>query len=107
MLYLFKNDLARDETIWAHDLDAWQNCWFDEPKMLDVGVCHYSQPKINGGSVFWKPQARGILEAVVSKVAEGAQREEPTLQSLLTSELFRDRVTILNSTFNVGCSGWA
>jgi len=32
---------------------------------------------------------------------------EPTLNRVLTSKQYRDRVTVLNNTFNVGCSGFA
>jgi hypothetical protein len=106
MKHLFDTGQVNGEAIWAHDLDAWQNCWFDEPEFKDIGTCYYSQPKINGGSIFWKHQAKYILEAVLKEVDKGAEREEPVLQRMLTDEKFRDRVTVLDHTYNVGCSGF-
>ena len=38
-----------EEIIWMHDLDCWQTEWFDCPVLRDVGICEYSQPKLNGG----------------------------------------------------------
>ncbi|MHA2219403.1 MAG: hypothetical protein ACXACY_26120 [Candidatus Hodarchaeales archaeon] len=95
------------ETVWAHDLDAWQNWSFKEPKMKDVGIAQYSNNKYNGGSIFWKPESRDIVDAVVKTITEEElQREEPTLNKLLKSDEFKKRVTVLNNTFNVGCSGF-
>jgi len=94
------------DTIWAHDLDAWQNWPFKEPEFKDVGVCCYSRPKFNGGSVFWKSSAKDIVSDIVNNILSGEQRkEEPTLNRLLKSK-YKDRVTVLNNTYNVGCSGF-
>ena len=106
MKYLFDTDRVNGEVIWAHDLDAWQNCWFDEPDFRDIGACYYSQPKVNGGSIFWKHQAKYILEAVLKEIEKGEQREEPVLQRMLKDEKYASRVTILDHTYNVGCSGF-
>lgn len=95
------------ETIWSHDLDCWQNVAFAEPEFADVGACHYSRPKFNGGSVFWRPAAHDIVAVVLEQLrVETARKEEPTLQQVLTDRRYRRRVTILNSTYNVGCSGF-
>jgi len=94
------------DVIWTHDLDAWQNCWFDPPKFKDVGISTYSKPKFNGGSIFWRPESRYILESVLKEIEKGAMREEPTLNVLLNQPEFRCRVTVLNNTYNVGCSGF-
>ena len=104
--YLFDAQQVNGDVIWAHDLDAWQNCWFDEPEFLAIGACHYSRPKINGGSIFWKRQAESILEAILQEISKGAEREEPVLQRMLASEAYIDRVTVLDHTYNVGCSGF-
>ena len=106
MQHLFNTQQVNGEVIWAHDLDAWQNCWFDEPEFLDIGACYYSRPKINGGSIFWKRQAESILEAILQEISKGAEREEPVLQRMLASEAYIDRVTVLDHTYNVGCSGF-
>jgi hypothetical protein len=94
------------ETIWAHDLDVWQNEQFDEPDLADVGICRYSNSKLNGGSVFWKPQAVDLVDRVVQILADGEDREEPTLNKILKDKKLKDRVTIMNETYNVGCSGF-
>jgi hypothetical protein len=36
----------------------------------------------------------------------GAEKEEPALNAVLKSPEYRDRTTVLDSTFNVGCSGF-
>lgn len=96
-----------DDVLWAHDLDAWQNVWFYEPKFKDVGVSCYSNKKLNGGSVFWKRNAADIADAVVNALKENNEaREEPTLNKVL-KENYKDRMTVLNHTYNVGCSGYA
>lgn len=101
--YLFDNtDL--DGVFWLHDLDAWQNYWFEPPEFKDVGFCHYSRPRINGGSQFWKRSGTDILKKITSEILVNNQaKEEPTIQKFCARN---DRVSILNSTFNVGCSGF-
>jgi hypothetical protein len=97
-----------DDTVWAHDLDAWQNVWFYEPRFKDVGISCYSNHKLNGGSVFWKRSSADIVEEVVNAIkADNAAREEPTLNAILRQDKFKDRVSILDHTYNVGCSGYA
>jgi hypothetical protein len=103
---LFKDGSLKDE-IWVHDLDAWQNVWFDCPEFKDVGICEYSRPTFNGGSVFYKPSARDITEAIVSVLrANREAREEPTIDKVLRACTYKHRVTVLNPTYNVGCSGF-
>ena len=89
---------------WAHDLDAWQNAPITCPKFKDAGFAPYSRRKINGGVQFWKRSGCDILEAVVVELVKNkAAREEPTLDKFC---LDNKRVTILNSKYNVGCSGF-
>lgn len=90
--------------IFAHDLDAWQNYTF-EVDFGDVGISTYSSSKFNGGVVFWRLSAKDIIDEIVDTLINGEQKEEPTINKLLTST-YKDRTTILNSTFNVGCSGF-
>lgn len=107
MKYLFDNDLVND-IIWAHDLDAWQNVEFDAPEFKDVGITCYSTPKFNGGSIFWRKSSRDIVEKVVSTIVEKKERkEEPTINKILKSKEYEKRVTVINRSFNVGCSGYA
>ena len=49
------NNGNAEEIVWAKDLDCWQDVWFDCPEIEgDVGASEYSNPKFNGGSIFWK-----------------------------------------------------
>jgi len=106
--YLFDNNLVDDnEVIWAHDLDAWQNVWFEYPKIKDVGITCYSTSKFNGGSIFWSKRAKDIIDEIVNIINENNEnKEEPTLNNVLKSKKYKDRVEIVNRTFNVGCSGY-
>jgi hypothetical protein len=106
--WVFENlDIPDDEVIWTHDLDAWQNEKFEEPEFKDVGACEYSRPKFNGGSIFWRKSAKDIIDEVVKQlINDKAKREEPTLDKVFKSETYKSRITILNYTYNVGCSGY-
>ena len=99
------NDFSKDEIFWLHDLDAWQNhSFFNQINICDAGFCTYSSPKINGGSQFWKVSGWDILESITSLIlSNSANKEEPSIQKICHNN---DRVTILNSTYNVGCSGY-
>lgn len=104
--WLFENTDI-DEVIFAHDLDCWQNVWFSEPEFADVGIARYSSKKFNGGSLFWRRSALDIVNLVVETIIDkGEVREEPTLNKILKSNEYTDRVTVVNNTFNVGCSGF-
>jgi len=106
MKYLFENDLV-DDVIWAHDLDAWQNVPFYCPKIKDVGITCYSTSKFNGGSVFWNLKSKDIIDKIISIINENAEnKEEPTLNKVLKSKEYKNRITIVDNTFNVGCSGY-
>lgn len=107
MKYLFDNDMVGDEIIWSHDLDAWQNVWFEAPAIKDAGITCYSNSKFNGGSIFWKKKGRDIAQSVVDEIeANRLIKEEPTINKVLKSKKYKDRVTIVNRSFNVGCSGY-
>lgn len=106
MKYLVENDMANDE-IWAHDLDAWQNVPFACPEFKDVGISCYSNSKYNGGSIFWKKEASDIINKIVEEINGNKEnKEEPTLNRVLKSKEYKERVTELNNTYNVGCSGY-
>jgi len=93
--------------IWVHDLDVWQTAPFECPEFEDLGICTYSNPKFNGGSLFYKPEAKDIVDAVVDSLTVNQEgREEPTINNILKSDKFKKRVTVLNNTYNVGCSGY-
>ena len=107
--FALDNDLSNGDTVWSRDLDTWVNHYFDEPEIKDVGITTYSSTKLNGGSVFWKPSAIDIVKHVIEEINKGEEKEEPTLNRLLKSQQYAGpdgRVTILNTTYNVGCSGF-
>jgi hypothetical protein len=108
MKHLYQNFYLRDGiVVWSHDLDAWQNYPFLCPDFKDVGIVCYSNTKYNGGSVFWKESGGDIARKIVQRIEdENERKEEPTLNRVLKSEEFKDRVTVINNTFNVGCSGY-
>lgn len=95
-------------SIWSHDLDVWENTKIYEPEFKDIGIAQYSNGKYNGGSLFWKiPEANDIIAKICSDIEIGKlEREEPTLNIVLKSKEYKDRVTIVNNTYNVGCSGY-
>jgi hypothetical protein len=95
-----------DGVYWAKDLDVWPNYMFEEPEMRDVGITTYSSTKLNGGSVFWKPSAFDIVKHVIGEINKGEEKEEPTLNKLLKSDKYFPRTTVLNTTYNVGSSGF-
>jgi hypothetical protein len=106
MKYLFDNNMV-DDIIWAHDLDAWQNVSFSCPEFKDVGIACYSNNKYNGGSIFWRPSAKDIAYKIIEEINKNKEnKEEPTLNRILKSKEYKDRVTNVNNTFNVGCSGY-
>ncbi len=95
------------EVYWAHDLDAWQNHWFESPEFADVGITKYGRAKFAGASVFYRFTARDIVAEVIRLVNQsGAQMETPALNQVFRSPAYRHRVTILNSRFNLGCAGF-
>ena len=106
MKYLFENKMV-DDVIWAHDLDAWQNVCFYCPEFKEVGIACYSTGKYNGGSLFWKKSSEDIVDKILGEIDKNKEeKEEPTLNRILKSKEYRGRVTCLNNTFNVGCSGY-
>lgn len=99
--------VAQDDIVWAHDLDAWQNHPFQPPAFQDIGLAEYSRPKFNGGSVFVRATARDLVARIVAEIlANHADREEPTINRVLREASNLGRVTVLNSTYNLGCSGF-
>lgn len=101
--WLFEN--TNIDEVWAHDLDCIQNVQFNCPEFKDVGASCYSQPKINGGSIFWRRTAKDIVDRVVKDIQDNKlEREEPILNKILKE--YKDRLTIVNYTYNVGCSGF-
>lgn len=104
--YVFENNMHEGQVVWSHDLDAWQNHWFQQPYIQDVGATYYAKPKFNGGSIFWKDLAIDIISNAIDIILENEEaKEEPTLNELFKNE-YKERVTVVNNTYNVGCSGY-
>lgn len=104
-MYGVRYALKECDALWSHDLDAWQNVWFDFPDMLDVGAATYDNHKFNGGSVFWKKSAMDLVDEIIGMLEE----EEATYEENVLNRVLRrneHRVTKLNSTYNVGCSNY-
>lgn len=102
------DNMDKGQMVWSHDLDAWQNIVFEEPEFTgDVGIAQYSNTKFNGGSIFWKPSSKDLINTIVNILEiENAPREEPTLNKFLKAKSVKSRVSVLNNTYNVGCSGY-
>lgn len=106
ILELFKRKLV-DGPVWLHDLDVWQNEWFDLPEFTDVGICTYSTPKFNGGSAFYRPSAQDMIQEVVDTIVnKGEKVEEPTINRVYKQDKYKGRVTVCDQTYNLGCSGF-
>ena len=103
--FMMHGAIFEGEVVWSHDLDCWQNVPFSTPDFKDVGIAQYSNKKFNGGSVFWKDSSKDIVLEIIEALKE-EEREEPTLNRVLKSDKYKDRVTVLNNTYNVGCSGF-
>lgn len=102
--YIYENNITED-SIWAHDLDAWQNSEFIQPEFLDAGFSQYSRPKINGGSQFWKKSGLDIINYTIDLISKkSSEKEEPCLQEMYPK--FSDRISILDTSYNIGCSGF-
>jgi hypothetical protein len=102
--HLLEN-IPKKEVIWSHDLDAWQNHWFDCPDFKDVGAGTYNYRKFNGGSVFWRPSGIDLMNEIINTL----ESEEATYEENVLNRVFKanpDRVTMLNFTYNVGCSNY-
>jgi hypothetical protein len=103
----FLETIGRDSVVWCHDLDAWQNAEFTAPAFAEIGICCYSTPKYNGGSVFYRAGAVDAVRAVRDEILQsGIEQEEPVLNDVFRRAEYAESVTVLNSTFNVGCSGF-
>jgi hypothetical protein len=106
--HLFEQGLIDAADVWwAHDLDAWQNYWFDPPEFADIGLAKYNAPEFNSGSIFLRAAARDLVTDIVTRIeARPIESEEPAINAVLRSRECAHRVTVMNSTYNVGCTGF-
>ena len=104
-MYAIREMIGLEEVVWAHDLDAWQNVWFECPDFKDVGAATYNYKKFNGGSIFWRPSGKDLIDEIIKILeSEAATYEENVLNRVFKAN--PDRVTKLNFTYNVGCSNY-
>ena len=97
--------VLKEDVVWSHDLDAWQNAWFECPQFKDIGAGTYNYRKFNGGSIFWRFSAIDLMDEIIDTLeSESATYEENVLNRVFKAN--PDRVTQLNFTYNVGCSNY-
>lgn len=113
--WLMRNEYTKKKPIWLHDLDAWQSEWFDLPYFKDVGITEYSvKGKINGGSIFYRDSSKDIVNKIFNSIVDRSSsykdKEEPIIQKILrgkeSNPEYKKRITTLNHTYNIGCSGY-
>lgn len=106
-----------DAVLWIHDLDCWQNVWFDEPEFAHIGITGYNPNKFNGGSVFYRPTdvTKKLVNRMVDILIEAREnpkdkgREEPVLNNVLVASKNPEAqgvVTMLDQSYNLGCSSF-
>lgn len=96
--------LPINDSIWLHDLDAWQNVFFEEPEFKDMALCKYPTKRLAGGSIFLRDSAKDLIEKVTNRIMEcNYPREERALFEVLSEN---DRVTFLDNTYNIGVTGF-
>ena len=104
--YLFNNEMV-DDVIWVHDLDCWQNVVFECPDFKDIGIVDCGGGRYNGGCFFIKKSAQDIFFDVMD-IVESTDKdiEEPAMNEVFRKDGYKERVTLLNDTYNVGCTGY-
>jgi hypothetical protein len=90
------------EGIWFHDLDAWQNDTFDV-SFGDFGVVKTRHGI--GGSIFCRSSGIDIVHRVLHDIETMRLTNDEVSLNKIISEL-GDRFTILNSTYNLGSTGF-
>ena len=111
-------DRGITDTIWLHDMDAWQNSRFDVPSVKDVGACFYWKlgmknvaGTFNGGSIFYNPTAVDMLDKMIEHIEkDNLYKDESAFNRVCLSRVNKrrievsHRVTVLNNTYNIGKS---
>jgi hypothetical protein len=103
--YLIEHGLV-DDLNWFHDWDIWQLAPLSLPPITkDVAFVDYSyKPRIQFGSIFFKPLAWDIFGWISEKIEMQKQNEEETT-NILVKENFnniQNRIQKLNVTYNIG-----
>jgi hypothetical protein len=105
------------EDFWFHDFDDWQLTPFTFPEFdTDIGLCRYINfTQWNTGSIFVKPSSKDIWELIVEfmKLNENhndlLQTGDENIFNFMYNQYpeIQTRFTELDSTFNVGVTGFA
>jgi len=103
-----------DTNIWYHDIDAFQLTEFEFPKFDEEwGTCVY--PGGDGhscqcGVMYLKPTTIDIFEDMVGKMKNkefGTHDDEVVIRNYVKlNSLYSHRVSVLNTTWNVGMTGF-
>jgi len=104
------------EDFWFHDFDDWQLTPFTFPEFdTDIGLCRYINfTQWNTGSIFIKPASKDIWELIVEfmKLNENhsdlLQTGDENIFNFMYTQYpeIQTRFTELDSTFNVGVTGF-
>ncbi|MDP6525648.1 MAG: hypothetical protein QGH15_15640 [Kiritimatiellia bacterium] len=97
---------------WMHDLDAWQMTPFGMPEIKALGMVPYLGGKrLNSGSVFLNEKALPVLRAVLATARRAFLDDGETIPDETafrrSGRIVNENTTRLNTTFNVGRTGFA
>lgn len=111
IIYLLENKFITEST-WFHDFDAFQLAPFN-PDFKDIGLVQYGiypqnrlQPlgdysvRVNCGSIFFRPESLDIFKDLLERMNRAKRYEEDELTIMY--EEIKDRVTLMNQTYNLG-----
>ena len=117
-IYELLKDNLLDDDFWFHDFDDWQLSEFDDfPHFSgDIGMCKYlfenSVPQWNTGSMFIKKSALSIFEYIYETMEYNKDESgintlgDENLFNLCVYKHFQSRMSEIDYTFNVGCTGF-
>lgn len=100
------------ETLWYHDVDAYQLEPFDAPHFDGaLAFCLYTTRErmiTQGGSMFIRKRARPIFEAVMHKLTvEQYRKDEFALTDVMSDPRFLGEFHMLDFSYNVGDTDFA
>lgn len=86
IIYLLKNFLLPEDSIWYHDFDAFQDGGVSVQLTNDIGFTPYGyKPQWNAGSFFFTPLAQDFFEFWDSKIRPRTRADEKALTDLTKS----------------------
>jgi hypothetical protein len=98
---------APEEVVWYHDTDAYQlEPFTDSPSARPLAFCLYSTRErllVQGGSMFMRPSARPVFEAVYDLLLHhGCRKDEIALTDVIARPEFADWFDALDYSYNLG-----